>query len=307
MVNHATTGGKSFGYAQQRRASSDLANRHSYLVMTAGSAQWKTANPMHEIDEVELENGHKAPLADSQATQVSVPREVPSGAISNDIGLSVDEGNWATSGANAPATKDSDAWMRQAASVRGRDDEADRVETSADKAIAVQHVEPSQTEEPSEKHADPAQTATPAKERKEPAQKAKPPKKQVKAVLKAAAVNMSARKFEKMWKRRNEDVGISEVGCFEASGCYAFLRYETGSKKATDFADVYVGGSPTMGASIMRHLEGNGNPDVYADVKYRQNVRVLLFPYPQEMLRVKSRQLMDVLGADVSYNARNHR
>ena len=119
--------------------------------------------------------------------------------------------------------------------------------------------------------------------------------------------NFDVTNLMKYIDKRNEEVGISEVGCFEASGCYAFLRYEAGVKKATDFADVYVGGSPSMGASIMRHLEGNGNPDVYADVKYHQNVRVLLFPYPQEMLRIKSRQLIDVLGADDSYNARNHR
>ena len=134
---------------------------------------------------------------------------------------------------------------------------------------------------------------------------AKPKKKQVKAALKAAAVNVSAKKFAKMWTKRDQESGISSVGCFEASGCYAILRYPKGAKKATQFTDAYVGGSHNMGASVMRQLQGDGNPDVYADMKYGQDLRVLLYPYPEELLRAKSHELIMLFDANRSYNRRS--
>ena len=134
-----------------------------------------------------------------------------------------------------------------------------------------------------------------------------PSKKDVKRALKAAVVNVSARTFAKKWLNYDDAPGISDTGCYGLPGCYVFLRFseKNNVKKLHRFDDVYVGGSTDMGASVMRHLEGKGNPDVYADVKYGQNVRVLLFPYPPEQLRAKTQELISLLDANRSYNKRN--
>ena len=60
-----------------------------------------------------------------------------------------------------------------------------------------------------------------------------------------------------------------------------------------------------MGASVMRQLQGDGNPDVYADMKYGQDLRVLLYPYPEELLRAKSHELIMLFDANRSYNRRS--
>lgn len=134
-----------------------------------------------------------------------------------------------------------------------------------------------------------------------------PSKKDVKRALKVAVVNVSARTFAKKWRNYADAPGISSAGCYSVSGCYVFLRFSNKNNKGKlhRFDDVYVGGSTDMGASVMRHLEGKGNPDVYADVKYGQNVRVLLFPYPPEQLRAKTQELIELLDANRSYNERN--
>lgn len=57
-----------------------------------------------------------------------------------------------------------------------------------------------------------------------------------------------------------------------------------------------------MGKSAFDDFTGRGNADVYADVKYKQHVYVLLCPCAKERLDQLEESLITALDADRSYN-----
>ena len=57
-----------------------------------------------------------------------------------------------------------------------------------------------------------------------------------------------------------------------------------------------------MGKAIHGDLTGLGNVDVYADVKYKQHVYILLYPCPMDKIDELEASLIAALDADVSYN-----
>lgn len=63
-------------------------------------------------------------------------------------------------------------------------------------------------------------------------------------------------------------VGIAQGGYMAMPGCYAIiLMPNVRCKNSSEYKQVYVGGSTSMGDDVYKHLVGGGNPDVYADVK----------------------------------------
>lgn len=65
---------------------------------------------------------------------------------------------------------------------------------------------------------------------------------------------------------------------------------------------MYAGKSDNIGASIYSDLTGGGNVDIYADVKYKQHVYVLLYPCAPKKAGQLESFLIIALDADESYN-----
>ncbi len=95
-----------------------------------------------------------------------------------------------------------------------------------------------------------------------------------------------------------------EVDFAKASGCFAIFTYdpdvENGDYSA--YRDVYVGASPSMFDGALKHIEGEGNLYVHADMVYKRPVYVAFYPCEEYELFAYKEELIDVLGANESYN-----
>lgn len=124
------------------------------------------------------------------------------------------------------------------------------------------------------------------------------------AIIDHAAGNFTVEKFLDN-QAEHEKLSASQGGSYmEYPGCFIFLVLGKGIKR--DFADykaVYVGASQDVGSGINNEIEGRGNPDVYADIKYDQNVRILFYPCAESELDRMKDSLIVALDADESYNS----
>lgn len=123
-------------------------------------------------------------------------------------------------------------------------------------------------------------------------------------LLDGAGIRMSAVQFLDNWGAQ-ERLDQAGDGYLAYCGCYAIATYSSAVKKDDygSFKDVFIGKSENMGASIHADIVGLGNVDVYADVKYRQHVYVLLYPCDPGKLDLLESSLITALDADASYNA----
>lgn len=67
---------------------------------------------------------------------------------------------------------------------------------------------------------------------------------------------------------------------FDMPGCYLIAKYQKGDhdKNYSDYLGIYVGSSEHMSDGIASTPTRLGDPDVYADYKYHQNVMLFVFP-----------------------------
>lgn len=67
---------------------------------------------------------------------------------------------------------------------------------------------------------------------------------------------------------------------FDMPGCYLIAKYQKGDhdKNYSDYLGIYVGSSEHMSDDIVSTPTRSGDPDVYADYKYHQNVMLFVFP-----------------------------
>lgn len=67
---------------------------------------------------------------------------------------------------------------------------------------------------------------------------------------------------------------------FDMPGCYLIAKYQKGDhdKNYSDYLGIYVGSSEHMSEDIVSAPTRQGDPDVYADYKYHQNVMLFVFP-----------------------------
>lgn len=77
---------------------------------------------------------------------------------------------------------------------------------------------------------------------------------------------------------------------YDMPGCYLIATYRKHDhdKNFSDYLGIYVGSSERMADDIASIPTRSGDPDVYADYKYRQNI--LLFVYPCELKDVDERR-----------------
>ena len=124
-------------------------------------------------------------------------------------------------------------------------------------------------------------------------------------ILASASASFSAEQFLTDWKKAQEAnllLPLKSAGYF----VLAVYKGKPGKNDWSKYLEVYVGRSLDMGASVYGHLTGDGNPDVYADVKYGKYVHVFAYPEFDEGAD-KNETLASfalALGASDSYNAR---
>ena len=131
-----------------------------------------------------------------------------------------------------------------------------------------------------------------------------------KTLLDGAGVRMSAEQFCSNWSNQEQlDLqlqtgGQPGMGYLDYSGCYVVVTCDSPVKKDdySKYRDLYVGKAVNMGQAINDDFIGKGNPDVYADVKFKQHVYVLLYPCAEEKIDELHRSLIVALDADQSYN-----
>lgn len=125
-----------------------------------------------------------------------------------------------------------------------------------------------------------------------------------KTILDGAGIRMSVETFLENW----ETCGKLEAGAssdyLNYCGCYVIATYSSTVRKGdfSTFRDLYVGRSENIGSAVKADVSGSGNPDVYADVKYKQHVYVMLYPCKEGQLDKLEASLIAALDADCSYN-----
>lgn len=124
------------------------------------------------------------------------------------------------------------------------------------------------------------------------------------ALLDGAGNQMPVVQFLQNWEIQNGAAVQPGDGYMGFSGCYVIATYAHPVKKGdfSKFRDLYVGKSENVGDSIFKDLTGRGNVDVYADVKYKQCVYILVYPCLPEKIDELEASLVTALDADRSYN-----
>ncbi|MBQ6523383.1 MAG: hypothetical protein IJI12_01845 [Atopobiaceae bacterium] len=122
------------------------------------------------------------------------------------------------------------------------------------------------------------------------------------AVLENATAHMTIKDFVKQYVEKD---GAAPLTAFDMPGCYVIATYRKMDfdKDYTDYTGVYVGKADNVNAGIQEAISRLGNPDVYADVKYGQNVHVFIYNCLPQDLTDKYLALFEVVDAGSSYNS----
>lgn len=110
---------------------------------------------------------------------------------------------------------------------------------------------------------------------------------------------------------KNFEANVSDAvdlgnGYLAICGCYAILTLKSSREKdPSAYKDVYVGCSKSVGLSVYSHFRGIGNVDVYADFKFKEPMRVLVYPCEEGEMPKRCAELVESLQAFDSYNKRD--
>ena len=111
--------------------------------------------------------------------------------------------------------------------------------------------------------------------------------------------------FEANWiSKWKGNKGIDGYKLRERSGCYVILIFNRWVRHGnySNYRDVYVGQSSYMYSRVHDHLNGAGNGDVYADVKYGKKVYVMFIPCKRSEMNHIEKELIEKYDATSSYN-----
>lgn len=91
---------------------------------------------------------------------------------------------------------------------------------------------------------------------------------------------------------------------FDMPGCYLIAKYQKGDhdKNYSDYLGIYVGSSEHMSDDIVSIPTRLGDPDVYADYKYHQNVMLFVFPCELKDLNERRELLLRSFAGERLYN-----
>jgi hypothetical protein len=120
-------------------------------------------------------------------------------------------------------------------------------------------------------------------------------------MIKESSAQIDAREFKDTYE---SCMNNAEGRYWQSPGCFAILTMPNALvKDPARYQDVYAGCSDNVGAEIYKNLIGRGNVDVYADMKNKKKMTVLVYAYAQDVLLQQRSRLIDELQAYDSYNA----
>lgn len=96
---------------------------------------------------------------------------------------------------------------------------------------------------------------------------------------------------------------------FDMPGCYLIAKYQKGDhdKNYSDYLGIYVGSSEHMSDGVVSTPTRSGDPDVYADYKYHQNVMLFVFPCELKDLDERRELLLRSFEGSRLYNGADMR
>lgn len=99
-------------------------------------------------------------------------------------------------------------------------------------------------------------------------------------ILEGASQTTTYKDFLKDRERTDASSMAIAAGLYNGPGCFVIATYRglDFDKDLTDYLYVYVGKGEVLGQSIENACSRSGDPDLYADTKYKQNVWVYAFP-----------------------------
>lgn len=97
-------------------------------------------------------------------------------------------------------------------------------------------------------------------------------------------------------KEKAGDTGIGPINSMP--GCFVIATYRKldFDKDLTDYIGLYIGRADNVWEGVQKAISREGDPDVYADVKYRQNVHVYVYNCLPEELDALSESLNRTFG-----------
>lgn len=117
---------------------------------------------------------------------------------------------------------------------------------------------------------------------------------------------ISASEFFENFESNISDATDLDNGYMAISGCYAIITLKSEREKdLTAYKDVYVGYSKSIGLSVYSQFRGLGNVDVYADFKFKEPMKVLIYPCEESEMLSRCAELAENLQAFDSYNCRD--
>lgn len=129
-----------------------------------------------------------------------------------------------------------------------------------------------------------ASKAASAKETFDDVQQAKKEKKELakqlkqarQVVLESASQSVTYKEFARHRGTAGAAATALTAGLYSGAGCFVFATYSAldFDNDLTDYSYAYVGKGAVLGEAIEHASSRGGDPDVYADVKYKQNVHV---------------------------------
>ena len=120
-------------------------------------------------------------------------------------------------------------------------------------------------------------------------------------VLENATTKISVAELKKA-AEKSEDAGIGPIS--DMPGCYVIATYRKmgPGKDLADYTGVFVGRADNAAEGVEKAISREGNPDVYADVKFKQNVHVYVYNCLPERIDERYENLLQAFEGDELYN-----
>lgn len=121
------------------------------------------------------------------------------------------------------------------------------------------------------------------------------------SVLENAMARITVADLKKA-QEKSEEAGIGPIS--DMPGCFVIATYRKMDfdKDLTDYTGIFVGRALNAAEGVEAAISRVGNPDVYADVKFKQNVRVYVYNCLPEQLDGRYESLLQTFAGDESYN-----
>lgn len=122
-----------------------------------------------------------------------------------------------------------------------------------------------------------------------------------KFVLESASQMVSYKDFKNYQEKEGVAGAALWSGLYKGSGCFVIATYPSHvfEKDCTSFENIYIGKGGNLGEAIDAACSRDGDPDVYADVKYKQNVKIFAYSCSEAELVNKYDALLALFQTDV--------